>query len=133
MCRASKLTTSQIMSKVSSCFICGQQFDFNLLNDHEKTCLENIKSNDVQYTRQNTNDEQVSSVSSKAESLSLSNTSNQSTSSGEVHDKTKVWKRFSSFVYFILFYFIDKFYNKSIFHTCKREVNTRGNKKNSNA
>ena len=48
----------------------------------KKTCLENIKSNDVQYTRQNT-DEHTSSISSRPESLSLSNHSASSNDSYE--------------------------------------------------
>lgn len=77
------MSATQVLEKASSCFICGQQFSFSELNDHERLCLENIKANDVQYTRQQ-NEEVASSISSRPESFSLSN---HSASSNESYEK----------------------------------------------
>ena len=43
------------MTKETSCFICGDTFTNSALGEHEKICLANITSNDVQYTREENN------------------------------------------------------------------------------
>ena len=46
------LSLPHMMTGVSNCYICEEQFDSNELSIHEKSCLERIVSNDVQYTRE---------------------------------------------------------------------------------
>lgn len=79
------MLTTPTSTKSSACFICGQEFPFSELTTHEKTCLETIKTNDVSYTRQITDD-------SSSGSFPLAYTSNLSTrtsssGSGDTNEK----------------------------------------------
>ena len=69
-------STSSI--RLTACFICGLDFALSELTAHEKECLENIKTNDTQYTRQNGEDDDSSENSFPA---SYNNHHNLSTSS----------------------------------------------------
>ena len=44
----------------TKCFICEEQYTFDKINDHEKACLDSITANDVQYTREDREEEQTS-------------------------------------------------------------------------
>jgi len=79
------LTTAK-PAKTSACFICNQDFPLSELTAHEKSCLDNIKENDTQYTRQSGDD---SSDHSFPATYNSSNLSTHSSSSGESSSEKK--------------------------------------------
>ena len=77
---ATLISSLPSMAKMAPCFICSEEFLHSELTKHEKTCLENIQSNNSQFTRQSS--DLSSPRSSFYESSILSNSSAHSSNSG---------------------------------------------------
>ncbi|XP_066916932.1 zinc finger protein 474-like isoform X2 [Clytia hemisphaerica] len=75
----SMLAKSASTTKLSACFICGQEIPLSELTTHEKACLDTIKANDTQYTRQSGDD----GSSDHSFPTAYSNLSTHSSSSGD--------------------------------------------------
>ena len=84
--------------RLTACFICGLDFALSELTAHEKECLENIKTNDTQFTRQSGDDDssENSFPASYNNHHNLSTSTHSSTSSagGESSGDSKKYSRY---------------------------------------